>query len=141
MQKHIAMLEKLGVEGMSSDESETEDNQQEYHILVPTWRAPEIAPWLRIFDTIHHIFRIAGDPQALRGSFPHRRILTAKKSASQKFVPGLPQNGYDPSWLSRAQLTQYVLHPTPEAYDFSHEPNVVQYVYLTGFFTIQIIKF
>ncbi|KAJ6543717.1 hypothetical protein DFH09DRAFT_838148, partial [Mycena vulgaris] len=128
LQKHIDMLEHLGVDGMSSDESEKEDNQVEYKILAPGWRAPEVAPWLRVFDTIHNIIRTAGEPQVLRGSFPHRRILTGKKSSSKKFVPGLPVNIYDPSWLAREQLNQHILHPSMETYDFNHEPNILQYV-------------
>lgn len=122
------MLEQLGVDGMSSDESGKEDNQLEYKILIPGWRASEVAPWLRIFDTIHNIFRTAGDPQALRGSFPHRRMLTQKKSSSKKIVPALPSNAYDKIWISRENLTQYTLHPTTELYDFSHDPNILQYV-------------
>jgi hypothetical protein len=124
------MLEQLGVDGMSSDESGDDEDQHEYKILAPLWRAQEVAPWLRVFDTIHNILRTVGDPQALRGSFPHRRILTSKKSENKKFVAGLPHNVYNQTWAAKEQLTQYILHPSPNAYDFSHQPNIIQYVYI-----------
>ncbi|KAF8154394.1 hypothetical protein K438DRAFT_1483961, partial [Mycena galopus ATCC 62051] len=128
LQQHSAMLEQLGVDGMSSDESGEEDDRHGYKILMPLWRAPEVAPWLRIFDTVHNILRRAGDPQALRGSFPHRRILTNKKSTSKKFIAGLPLNVYDSAWMGQEQLTQQLLYASPQAYDFNLEPNIVQYV-------------
>ncbi|KAJ7185965.1 hypothetical protein C8R46DRAFT_881283 [Mycena filopes] len=130
LQRHTAMLEQLGVDGMSSDESGDEDHRLEYKILAPVWRASEVAPWIRVFDTVHNILRIAGDPQTamLQGAFPHRRILGHRKSSSKKFVPGLPQNLYDQDWVAREQLTQYVLYPSPDAYDFTHQPDVIQFV-------------
>ncbi|KAJ7823315.1 hypothetical protein B0H14DRAFT_2518672 [Mycena olivaceomarginata] len=95
LRKHVSMLELLGVDGMSSDESGQEDDRDEYKILAPLWRASEVAPWLRMFDTIHRILRAVGNPQAQQGTFPHRRILTNAKSRNKKFVAGLPHNVYD----------------------------------------------
>jgi hypothetical protein len=62
-----------------------------------------------VFDTIHNILRTAGDPQALRGSFPHRRILTSKKSENKKFVAGLPH-------LSLYKITCVRLKPLNSAF-------------------------
>lgn len=129
LQKHSLMLEQLGVDGMSSDESGDENDQHEYQILAPLWRAAEVSPWLRMFDTVHNILRIAGDPKALQGAFPHRRIWTARKSKKKNFVAGLPRNTYDQTWVAKEQLSQYFLHPSPEHYDFSHQPDIIQYVY------------
>ncbi|KAJ7818854.1 hypothetical protein B0H14DRAFT_2372937, partial [Mycena olivaceomarginata] len=128
LRKHVSMLELLGVDGMSSDESGQEDDRDEYKILAPLWRASEVAPWLRMFDTIHRILRAVGNPQAQQGMFPHRRILTNAKSRNKKFVAGLPHNVYDQAWIAGEKLTEEVLYPTPDAYDFNHEPNIIQYV-------------
>ncbi|KAJ7872355.1 hypothetical protein B0H14DRAFT_2502796 [Mycena olivaceomarginata] len=128
LRKHASMLELLGVDGMSSDESGQEDDRDEYKILAPLWRASEVAPWLRMFDTIHRILRAVGNPQAQQGTFPHRRILTNAKSRNKKFVAGLPHNVYDQAWIAGEKLTEEVLYPTPDAYDFNHEPNIIQYV-------------
>ncbi|KAJ7233254.1 hypothetical protein C8J57DRAFT_1090726 [Mycena rebaudengoi] len=129
LHRHIDMLEFLGIDGMSSDESEEDENHHtQYKILCPAWRGPHVSAWLRMFDTIHNILRRSGDVEALRGSFPHLRILTQRKSPRKTFVPGLPMNVYDPIWISRDIRTQYVLHPSGEPYDFTHDPNIVQCV-------------
>ncbi len=60
------MLERLGVAGMSSDESDTvealgnatlRDNNTRYRVKRPRWRAPILEAWLRIFDTCYIIWR------------------------------------------------------------------------------------
>ncbi|KAJ7202701.1 hypothetical protein C8J57DRAFT_1101892 [Mycena rebaudengoi] len=44
LQRHIDMVEYLGVDGMSSDESDVDSNHQlQYRILTPIWRASEVA--------------------------------------------------------------------------------------------------
>ncbi|KAJ7256722.1 hypothetical protein C8J57DRAFT_999762, partial [Mycena rebaudengoi] len=125
LQPHIDMLESLGVDGMSSDESETDGNDHiQYKILVPVWRASVATAWLRMFDSLYHILRRSGDVQALRGAFPHQRILTQQKNSKNTFVPGLPINVYDASWISGDIRTQYSLRPLAEKYDFRHAPDI-----------------
>ncbi|KAK6997501.1 hypothetical protein R3P38DRAFT_2562009 [Favolaschia claudopus] len=126
LQKHATMLEQMGIDGMSSDESGDEEDQHEYKILAPQWRATEVAAWLRMFDTIHNILRTTGNSKTAQGAFPHRRIFTANKSKSKKFVSGLPHNTYNQDWVNKEQCSQYVLHPTPIPYDFNHDPNIIQ---------------
>ncbi|KAJ7166364.1 hypothetical protein C8R43DRAFT_877815 [Mycena crocata] len=61
LQKHIDMVEYLGVDGMSSDESEMEDVGGEHHVQYlirsPRWRARLVSVWLRMFDSLHNILR------------------------------------------------------------------------------------
>ncbi|KAJ7207660.1 hypothetical protein C8J57DRAFT_1098216 [Mycena rebaudengoi] len=124
---HIDMLESLGVDGMSSDESEADGNDHiQYKILTPAWRASIVAAWLRMFDTLYHILRRSGDVQALRGSFPHLRILTHQKSSKKTFVPGLPINVYDEGWISGDVRSHYFLRPLEKPYDFSHAPDIIE---------------
>ncbi|KAJ7430007.1 hypothetical protein B0H11DRAFT_1649308, partial [Mycena galericulata] len=101
--RHVAMLESFGIDGMSSDESETEemggDYLTEYQIRVPQWRAGRITPWLRMFDSIHNILRRSGESETRHGSYPRQRRATNRKSTSSNFVAGLPKNAYKTAWL------------------------------------------
>lgn len=124
------MLEVLGIDGMSSDESETEeiDDHPQYYICAPQWRAGRVAPWLRTFDSIHNILRRGGEAQAARGSFPRHRKAASKKSTSIKFVAGLPLNAYDAQWIERDARRKYDLRPLPQQYDFTHDDDIMSYV-------------
>ncbi|KAF8160483.1 hypothetical protein K438DRAFT_2071165 [Mycena galopus ATCC 62051] len=137
LQKHINMLEQLGVDGMSSDESDTEDigaGTMQYQILAPQWRANHIAGWLRIFDSLHNILRRNGNSQAHLGSFPRRRKVGQRRSKSTKFVSGLPINVYDPRWITADLRRKYDLQPSTEHYDFTHESDIIQYVEVFAFY-------
>ncbi|KAJ7690148.1 hypothetical protein B0H14DRAFT_2652525 [Mycena olivaceomarginata] len=112
LRKHASMLELLGVDGMSSDESGQEDDRDEYKILAPLWRASEDLAG-------------SGKSSGSTRDIPHRRILTNAKSRNKKFVAGLPHNVYDQAWIAGEKLTEEVLYPTPDAYDFNHEPNII----------------
>ncbi|KAJ6450339.1 hypothetical protein C8R47DRAFT_998918 [Mycena vitilis] len=129
LRRHIAMLEQLGVDGMSSDESDRdEDYHSQYQIQDPLWRARELAAWLRVFDSLHHILRKSGDCFASRGAFPRHRKVGGRRSTNPKFVPGLPINVYDHQWISSDAKRKYDLRPLPEHYDFSHNANVMECV-------------
>ncbi|KAJ7627895.1 hypothetical protein B0H17DRAFT_963108 [Mycena rosella] len=130
LQRHIAMLEHLGVDGMSSDESQTEvfGEQPQYFILSPLWRSQDIAGWFRMFDSLHNILRRSGEVYSAAGSFPRRRKVTQKKSKSIKFVPGLPENVYDTRWIESDLLRKYDLRPSLQHYDFSHHPRIIEFV-------------
>ncbi len=132
LRKHISILERLGIDGMSSDESETEDVDGQHHtqfqILAPLWRARRISGWLRMFDSIHNILRRGGDTEASQGSFPRRRRAGQRRSSSAKFVAGLPINAYDSDWIARDARRRYDLRPSTEHYDFNHDDDIMEYV-------------
>ncbi|KAF8208472.1 hypothetical protein K438DRAFT_1961078 [Mycena galopus ATCC 62051] len=122
LHKHITMLEELGIEGMSSDDSDRGDGDLvRYRIRSPAWRADAVTPWLRMFDTISRIFRREPGP----GANPRIRNSTNDKSDGKGFVPGLPINAYDPSWLKRDARRKYDLCPTQETYDFTLDPSII----------------
>ena len=54
--KHIKVLDALGVDGMSSDESSFDPHtgQPTYTIVKPSWRHPDLHHWLKVFDQLHH---------------------------------------------------------------------------------------
>jgi hypothetical protein len=121
LQKHLPLLQQLGVEGMSSDKSEHDDltGHPRFFVLCPIWRAKELTSWLRMFNSVHMIERRSGDDG--RGAYPRLRILATPQrlSGTNKFVSGLPINAYDPSWLARQNdANRYVRHSKEEDYDF-----------------------
>ncbi|KAJ7716538.1 hypothetical protein B0H16DRAFT_1338941 [Mycena metata] len=134
LRQHAAMLERLGVDGMSSDDSDQEtqdirdEHQTTYSILTPLWRASHLAAWLRIFDSVHNILRKSGSSSASLGSFTRLRTISQRRSRSKKFVPGLPLDVYDPHWIAQDARRKYDLYPTMEQYDFSHQADIVEYV-------------
>ncbi|KAF8879037.1 hypothetical protein BD779DRAFT_1415952, partial [Infundibulicybe gibba] len=109
LQRHEYMIQRLGTDGMSSDESEDEDahiqaaarlDNPRFKILQPKWRAKPLTIWLRVIDSVHLINRRSGDKSA-RGAYPRLCISDERApefSKSKKFVKGLPKNAYDPVW-------------------------------------------
>ncbi|KAJ7101581.1 hypothetical protein C8R43DRAFT_907239 [Mycena crocata] len=132
LQKHIDMVEYLGVDGMSSDESEMEDVGGEHHVQYlirsPRWRARCVSVWLRMFDSLHNILRRSGESFSHRGSFPRRRKPTQQQSLSTKFVAGLPINVYDEHWIERDPVRKYDLRPLTQHYNFSHDEDIMESV-------------
>ncbi|KAF8880278.1 hypothetical protein BD779DRAFT_1675976 [Infundibulicybe gibba] len=139
LQKHVHMLQRLGTDGMSSDESEDEDthirsaarlDNPRFKILEPRWRARQLTIWLRVIDSIHLVSRRCGDKSA-RGAYPRLRISNERApeySKSKKFVKGLPENAYDTIWLHE-QYDAYVnVRPSPERYDFNHSGELFEYI-------------
>jgi hypothetical protein len=70
LQMHIHILQHLGVQGMSSDESDGKELVRNpsarletpwFQVLRPWWRATELTTWLHIFDAVHMIKCRSGD--------------------------------------------------------------------------------
>ncbi|KAJ7601356.1 hypothetical protein DFH06DRAFT_1026347, partial [Mycena polygramma] len=143
LQRHIAMIEYFGIDGMSSDESEADENDGHirYRIHSPQWRADEVKPWLRTFDSIHNVRRRRGEAHNPRGAFPRIRLPTNRKSDSPKFVKGLPVNAYDPEWMERDSLRRYDLRPLPQSYDFTHDADALSYVDMILLFSLSLKLF
>lgn len=125
---HREMVERLGVDGMSSDESDNEPGKRQYKILLCRWRADIVTTWLRVLDAAHLYDRIKGDPNALWGAQPRIRVISAETSSSKKFVPGLPVNAYNSHWLRRHPDVCNLVYPEPSRYIFKHPPGIVQYM-------------
>ncbi|KAF8229290.1 hypothetical protein L208DRAFT_1287236 [Tricholoma matsutake] len=132
LQKHVAILQRLGVEGMSSDESdrdETTRNPQmrletpRVHVLLPQWRTEHLATWLHIFDSLHMVERWSMNGSS-RGAYPHMCIYNAhvpRFSRSTGFVRGLLRNAYDACWLADRWESKFSVHPQDKNYNFSHD--------------------
>jgi hypothetical protein len=138
LQTHIHILQRLGVQGMSSDESDGKElvrnpsarlETPRFQVLRPWWRATELTTWLHIFDSVHMIERRSGDGGS-RGAYPRLRVDNAQSptySNSQNFVRGLPINAYNQRWLAGRQDVPFSVRPAEgEMYDFSHDANVLE---------------
>jgi hypothetical protein len=134
LSKHIDILDTLGVDGMSSDESSFDPHtgQPTYTIVKPGWRHPDLHNWLKVFDQLHHRNHVNSWSLDKRGAFTHMRAGSHKIHQAVHAPPCLPVNGYDPKWLeSRESLyVRHVLCPKEEPYIFNHPPDVIAYVSL-----------
>ncbi|KZS90582.1 hypothetical protein SISNIDRAFT_468363 [Sistotremastrum niveocremeum HHB9708] len=132
LQVYIPLIEALGNEGMSEDESGPEtphvtrdelrdrvntDAQKQYAVLRYVWRNdPVIVPILRIIDliTLARKFGATGRPE--RGNWTHIRLPTTRAS-TRTTIQRRPHNAYLPSFLET--LTEYqkedlkMLEPVP----------------------------
>ncbi|KAJ7070209.1 hypothetical protein C8F01DRAFT_1329213, partial [Mycena amicta] len=130
LRKHINVLEEFGVDGMSSDESDMDDEGiVSYQSHVPQWRAEIVTNWLHLFDTLHHLLRRVDNGASTRGADPRYRKHLRKLSAKPTFVAGLPINAYNHQWLqANGQTRVQFLRPRGN-YDFTHDPATMRYVY------------
>ena len=128
------MIRRLGVDGMSSDESDSEDAlnvtsgsnlTREYTILQPVWRAQGLSDWLHVFDSIHILERrMRTLSSSVRGACPRlRKYKEGSKSKQSKCVRQLPHNAYDVHWLASRPVdnVEFEVQPDTEGYEFSHD--------------------
>lgn len=125
------MIEKLGPDGMSSDE---DMGRGVYYIRPRKWRHPHVTPFVRTADEEYEDEMDYCAGTSRRGNRPHTRIpppnpqpssdaaTSANASAGPStataprggadvlkgVTPGLPRTLYDPTWL--ASLTKVQLH-------------------------------
>jgi hypothetical protein len=90
------VVETLGHEGMSSDESEPEEDDMDI-----TYRV-KLTPWRRVIDkelTIIDSARKFSSGFARSGAKPVRRIRDHKLLSTRPPVKGLPRSFYDDWWI------------------------------------------
>ncbi|KDQ11674.1 hypothetical protein BOTBODRAFT_636983 [Botryobasidium botryosum FD-172 SS1] len=137
--RHLNILRRLNVNGMSSDESELDVSvgRKRYYCIVPGWRHPSLVQFLRALDVIYLLTRIDDLGNVGRGNQPHERLATniirpppgvAGGEYSTGVVKGLPWNSYNPEWLQQLDEAQlYSLNiPKDEHYDFRHDDSIIR---------------
>jgi hypothetical protein len=128
----LEVLDALGVDGMSSDESDTDPatNQRRYTVVKPDWRHPDLHSWLGIFDQFHHHGHLNSWSNDRCGAFAHIRAGSQKVHKGAHPPLRLPANAYDQRWLEGKEdiYVKYVLCPRAEQYDFSHSLDLIKYV-------------
>ncbi|KAF8069286.1 hypothetical protein FPV67DRAFT_1415389 [Lyophyllum atratum] len=140
LEKHTRMIQQLGVDGMSSDESDNEDARQDrrigaqrpkFRVLLPQWRAREMTQWLHVFDSVYNATRrIVG---ATKGDYPrirHHNDRTPWVTRSDHFVPDLPLCAYRQEWLDShgTGFVEMAVRPTGDAYQFTHDNELIRQV-------------
>ncbi|KAI0740917.1 hypothetical protein C8Q76DRAFT_608378 [Earliella scabrosa] len=126
LQKHVYILQRLGPEGMSSDESEMENGRKVYKVFVKSWRAPAITPWLSVIDAIASLERTnAINGMDGRGAQFRERRRSSQVDDRSPPVGRLFLNAYSETWLQRlTQFTRSRLKIRPKSYKFAHSPEV-----------------
>ena len=122
MKKHIDILERLGMEGMSSDE---EDSDGDYGVFKKVWRAKRVTFFLRILDSLHRMIRSSGGRGSQSGAKRRRRYLVDNETTSPP-PRKLPRNMYASDWLEtlgRVELQE--LWPQSE-YDLTIDEDIVK---------------
>ena len=135
LQHHVPILQRLGVNGMSEDESDCDDlpgapeirsRPPRYYVVRPAWRARNLTAWLQTFDSMHILMRrMTGEPS--RGAYPRQHIYNytpVRPTRSTAFVSHLPSNAYDGEWLLSQYNSEIYVCPGITQYDFSHNPEV-----------------
>ncbi len=54
--EHLGILDALGDDGMSTDESfvDQDTHRTAYAVTKPEWQHPDLHNWLKVFDQLHH---------------------------------------------------------------------------------------
>jgi hypothetical protein len=132
------MIQRLGIDGMSSDESDYGElprnpparmRPPRYYVLQPLWRHPDLSAFLETFDVVYCILRRLSISR--RGAYARLRqqnATTVKYSTSKAFVPGLSVSTYSANWLEARGDVEFVVFPSSEPYSFTHDPEVIRYV-------------
>ncbi|KAH7908183.1 hypothetical protein BJ138DRAFT_1013316 [Hygrophoropsis aurantiaca] len=124
----VGILGELGVEGMSSDESDhpSEGGEPIYRILRKPWRAPALTPYLRTLDSLHLKTRYRGEWSASPGAWPHFRAVSLKTS-QRRVTADLPRNFYANGWYSSCTPSlQRSLRAKSDKYTFTHPEELLQ---------------
>jgi hypothetical protein len=93
-----SVLQNLGSDGMSSEESGVEGIETVYRVKILEWRRN----MERELDIVDKQRLLDSDLFSPRGSKPVTRIRSPDNVASSRGpVPGLPRSFYDKKWLDR----------------------------------------
>lgn len=127
MKHHLPLMERLGILGMSSDESDTENRLAKvYRILLKSSRNPELTAFLHTIDIITRGLRVMS---ATPGNNPRLRLISSHVSTTQKPVTQLPINMYRTEWYdSLTDMEREYLFADPKPYDCSHKLQIRQCV-------------
>jgi hypothetical protein len=139
LQPLASIIERLGVEGMSSDESDFQPGttQKQYFIKQPEWRAPEFRTLMSTLDHIHALTRSLDFENDARGQMVRRRNVRLDSNPSQRSNPPthLPLNFYSQVWLNNQPefYVEDILQPQT-AVDIPNGLNVAAWVLFFLFF-------
>ncbi|KAI9434625.1 hypothetical protein H4582DRAFT_1818480 [Lactarius indigo] len=91
-------LNKLGVDGMSGDESDHSGGRRRYVVQKLNWRSDDVTAALRVLDALALVSHWTSDGRPRPGKFPHVRI-DSNRVENRDPVRNLPRNFYREDWL------------------------------------------
>lgn len=106
----LSLMEHLGRDGTSEDETEPEEGSmgnvsKVCRVLELIWRSKDLIKYLKLIDRDRNVRNIYGNYHA--GNRPRTRLRHPRHSSAIKHVPvGLPINFYDEAWYN--SLSPYV---------------------------------
>ncbi|KAF8576183.1 hypothetical protein K439DRAFT_1540845 [Ramaria rubella] len=125
LRRHVQVLENLGVDGMSSDESTIKDDECVYVIFKKPWRSAAVTLWLLDIDSVHLNLRVTDSGCVTGGNWP---CSDSMHNSKRLLVKGLSKTLYNADWLSTPEKIED-LNAHSELYDLSHSDTIAQYVY------------
>ncbi len=98
-QDHLAIIETLGAEGQSSDETDEEDPNI-YYVRTLPWRSKGLVLKVSMTDKARNTTNAYGNPRS--GNRPRTRKRQRDAKHSQRKAPrGKPLNYYDQNWYNK----------------------------------------
>ncbi|KIK31326.1 hypothetical protein PISMIDRAFT_86043 [Pisolithus microcarpus 441] len=108
LKRHLAFVQDLGSQGMSSDESEDENARTISYLRVyPAWRSRQLGSLLwNVDDVAATNASVPIGKQKKSGTQLHVRPHSDKVNKEAAAPPGLPHNCYDTAWLAKLSQQQ-----------------------------------
>ncbi|KAF8347509.1 hypothetical protein F5887DRAFT_881624 [Amanita rubescens] len=118
---HRDLMEKLGRQGISSDESDYNQKPPVFYRISPVWRSMELRDFMWQLDGMaaQDNAQSIGRRRRGRNQRTRQRLRTDRINGESSAPIGLPRNCYDGAWLntlSRRQLAELEMTPN---HDFS----------------------
>ncbi len=131
LKKHRELLDRIGIEGMSSDEEDgvSGDGTTIYKFQPPYWMSPDVENLLQWLDLIGTALKRS--KQETRGRNPcirHRNPPFPNDGKTP--VVGLPRNVYRREWLASLSdvYREREIAPSSETCDLEIDPEIKAYV-------------
>ena len=122
MARHIELMEKIGAQGMSGDESDASSSRR-FVTLKLSWRSSALTSFLwRLDEVCTENRNLKIGYRRVRGNAPRTRYHPTEPMIEEnaQAPPGLPINCYDANWYKSLREIELVeLGADMKAYDFS----------------------
>lgn len=116
--EHREILEIMGVDGMSTDESDSESGGKFFAVLQKPWRSQALQIFLRTFDGL-------SPHDNNQGSLCHARHDSQRSCERRSAVKQLPINAYDAKWYAQQSEHRQRQLAAKVEYDFVLPDEVV----------------
>ena len=126
-QKFTNLLQRLGPEGMSDDESGfDEDDRSVSYKKSLVWRAAAVGEIMTYLDLLYLSGRYSSNGRPSKGGWPHTRLPGSTRDPNTTPVKGLPRNCYRPQWLQTLTAEEIKALKLRPPVDLSIPPSLVE---------------